>query len=84
MMSGHLMFFRHEKRVMDEFFNFPKLRSLHAFLDAPDRWVDPGAGKDEAGPCSFRHEGNLLLNSFLRGDRLHSLRYAQRKLDIYP
>lgn len=52
------MFFRHEKRVLDEFFNFPLLRSLRDFLDAPDRWVDPGAGEDDPdhGPPSFRRE----------------------------
>ena len=44
-MGGHLMFFRHEKRVMVEFFNFHALRSLQTFLDAPDRWIDPGAGE---------------------------------------
>lgn len=43
-MSGHLMFFRHEKRVTNEFFNYPALRSLQSFLDTPERWIDPAAG----------------------------------------
>jgi len=43
-MRGHLMFFRHDKRVANEFFNYPALRSLQSFLDAPDLWIDHGAG----------------------------------------
>lgn len=44
-MSGHLMFFRHEARVMEEFFNFKPLRSVQAFLATPKKWIDPGAGE---------------------------------------
>ncbi|KAF8320047.1 hypothetical protein DL93DRAFT_2094499 [Clavulina sp. PMI_390] len=42
-MSGHLMFFKHEKRVLEEFFNFHALRSAQIFIDAPRDWIDPGA-----------------------------------------
>ena len=44
-MPSHLMFFRHDKRVANEFFNFPALMSLQSFLGAPEQWINPGAGQ---------------------------------------
>ena len=54
-MRGHLMFFRHDKRVTNEFFNFPALRSLQSFLNTPDAWIDTAAGEQTSCP-------HLLLN----------------------
>ena len=42
-MSGHLMFFKNEPRVMEEFFNFPALKTSETWLATERRWIDPGA-----------------------------------------
>ena len=52
-MRGHLMFFRHDKRVTNEFFNFPALRSLQSFLDTPNHWIDVAAGEQTSRPHSY-------------------------------
>jgi len=51
-MAGHLSFFRHEKRVTEEFFNYPSLRSLQTFLRTPENWFTYAPG---GGLVSFRY-----------------------------
>lgn len=58
-MSGHLMFFKHEARVMEEFLNFPALRSVETFLATPKKWVDLGAGE----PLIFWHTSFRLVDA---------------------
>ena len=41
-LPGHLMFFKHAKSVVDEFMNFPNLKTMHAFLNLP--WIGHDAG----------------------------------------
>ncbi|KAF8320046.1 hypothetical protein DL93DRAFT_2153074 [Clavulina sp. PMI_390] len=42
-MSGHLMFFKHEERVMNEFFHFPHLQTIELFLQTDKDWIDGAA-----------------------------------------